>query len=463
VLTVFPCFAREDGQIARDLAEFLERGANVRVFLEDGEIRPGESIVSKAADGLQAAVILLVLSPDSAPARWVRRDWEPALLDQPRSEGVKVATVLARSCEFPPLLRRDVFFDLAEDRLAAFREIKRWLLGLEPGRRDLEFEPARQRGVDGSGQQMEKLRQTLADTPGTAVLTGPAQTALALEFARQSKRDFEGLVWLSCTEQTLASLAGDMASQLGMALEGDVDANLRELGSFCAQRRLLIVLNDASDDAERVVPGGRSSALLIKRGAVSRPATPMPAAVQACGNVPFRLPLIMEITGLDNSGADHLMEELVASGAAIQLDTRYPRYIAQAAASDISLARAHAQAVCRLFAHWAKDDSDCEADLPQLRRALHWALQGRESWPLACDLAKRGVALLKRKGRQAEAFEMLEAVSRIAERREDRRTLEDCSREQVWILESWGRDEEAARIGRTRRSLYEDQMLFDFE
>jgi hypothetical protein len=376
---------------------------------------------------------------------------------------VKVATVLARSCEFPALLRRDVFFDLAQDRLGAFRGIKRWLLGLESGRRDLEFEPARQIGVDGRGQEMEKLRKTLADAPGTAVLTGPAQTALALEFARQSKRDFEGLVWLSCTEQTLASLAGDMASQLGMALEGDLEANLHELGKFCAQRRLLIVLDNTPDEAERLVPGGRSSALLIKSGAGPRPAMPMPAAVHACGNRPFRPALIAEIVGLDLSAVATLLEELAASGAAIQLDTRYRRYIAQAASADMTLARAHAHAVCRLFAHWAEDDSECEADLPQLRRALDWALQDDQSWALACDLAKRGVALLKPKGRQAEAFEMLESVSRAADRREDRRTLEDCSREQVWILESWGQTDEAQRIFHSRRVLYEDQMQFSFD
>jgi hypothetical protein len=445
------------------LAEFLERGASVRVFLEDGEIGPGETIVSKAADGLQAAIILLILSPDSAPARWVRRDWEPVLLDQPRREGVKVATVLARSCEFPALLRRDAFFDLALDRLGAFREIKRWLLGLEPGRRDLEFEPARQMGADACSQEMERLRQGLADAPGTAVLTGRAQTALALEFARQSKRDFEGLVWLSCTGQTLASLAGEMASQLGMSLEGDVDANLRELGRFCAQRRLLIVLDDASDEAERLAPGGSSSALLVKRGAGPRPAMEMPAAVHACGNVPIRPALIAEIAGLHISAAAALLEELVSSGAAIQLDTRYPRYVVQAASADTSLSRTHAQAVCRLFAHWAKDDSECGADLPQLRRALNWALQDDESWGLACDLAKRGVALLKRKGRQPEVFEMLETISRAAERREDRRMLEDCSREQVWILESWGQTDAAQRIFHSRRALYEDQMQFCFD
>jgi hypothetical protein len=463
VLTVFPCYAREDSQVARDLSEFLERGASVRMLLEEGEIGPGETILSKAADGLQAAVILLILSPDSAPAAWVRRDWEPALLDQPRREGVKVATILARSCEFPALLRREAFFDAAQDRLGAFREIKRWLLGLEAGRREMEFEPARQTGVDGCGEEMEKLRQTLADAPGMAVLTGPGQTTLALEFARRSKRDFEGLVWLSCTEQTLASLAGDMASQLGMALEGDVQENLRELGKFCAQRRLLIVLDDAPAEAEGLTPGGRSSTLLIKHGASTRPAMQTPAAVQACGNVPFRPALIAEIADLDFSATAALLEELVAGGAAIQLDTRYPRYVMQAAAGDMSLARAHAQAICRLFAHWSKDDAECEADLSQHRRALDWALQDGESWALACDLAKRGIALLMRRRRQAEAFEMLEAVSRAAERREDRRMLEDCSREQVWILESWGRTGEAQRIFCGRRALYEDQMQFGFD
>jgi len=57
------------------------------------------------------------------------------------------------------------------------------------------------------------------------------------------------LVWLSCKNQSLASLAGDMASQLGMALQGDLDGNLRELGALCAQRRLLIVLADATAES----------------------------------------------------------------------------------------------------------------------------------------------------------------------------------------------------------------------
>src|SRR6266568_3865492 len=122
--TVFLCHAKEDHELSRELTEFLERGAGFQVFLQDGEIAEDENIVSKAVDGLQAEVILLVLSPCSVPERWVRAEWEPALFDEPKRAGVKVGTILAGQCEFPPLLRRAAFFDATQDRLGAFREIK---------------------------------------------------------------------------------------------------------------------------------------------------------------------------------------------------------------------------------------------------------------------------------------------------------------------------------------------------
>jgi len=108
--TVFVCHAKEDQQLSRDLTEFLERGSSVQVFLEEGEIGAGETIVSKAVDGLQAEVILLVPSPHSIPARWVRTEWEPALFDEPKRAGVKVGTIFAGQCEFAPLLREGGLF-----------------------------------------------------------------------------------------------------------------------------------------------------------------------------------------------------------------------------------------------------------------------------------------------------------------------------------------------------------------
>ncbi len=324
MLTVFPCYAPQDRELARAVSAFLERGADAQVLLEEGEIRAGESLLSKAADGLQAAVIVLLLSPDSVPARWARREWEPALFEQPKEYGARVSTLLLRACEFPALLRREAFFDASQEQLPALRELKRWLMGLDSTPRETEFQPARQKLVPSGAAEMEQLYRTLADAPGIFRLEGPLATPLALEFARQSKRDFEGLIWLSCRDQSLAALAGDMASQLGLTLEGELDVNLRELARFCAQRRLLIVLASAADEAEGLIFGGRSSTLLTATAPNRQSRGKLPPAVSACGNVPFRLPLVSEIAGSEAAGT---LKELVSSGLVTQLDLRASRYL----------------------------------------------------------------------------------------------------------------------------------------
>ena len=483
--TVFPCYSSQDKPFASELASFLERGANVRVFLEDGEIGAGETLVSKAADGLQAEVILLILSPDSCPRLLKRPEWEPAMRDEPKKAGVKVGTILAGNCAFPEVLRREAFFDVTLDRLAGLRKIKCWLLGLQT-RSELDFESARPACFHNRVAELETLWQALADAPGAAVLTGTGKTTLALEFARQSAQEFEGTVWLSCAGESLAALAGEMGAQLGMTLPGDEEANLRHVLSFCGQRRLLVVLDDAPEGAARLIAGGRSSTLLTTSGAgpagcarlvlqdLTPPSDPadldlrhthLLAAASACSGAPFRPWLVAELACVDQPVASELLGDLTNRGVAIQLDARF--YSIPPGKPSGAQSRAHAQALARHFASWAQPESQCAADLPQLRLALRWALsqdeEDGEAWQQACELARRGVALLKQNSRQAEAFELLEAVADAAELREDRRMLEDCTRDQYWILLSWDRTEEAQAILDKRRALYEDQLHLNFE
>jgi hypothetical protein len=163
--------------------------------------------------------------------------------------------------------------------------------------------------------------------------------------------------------------------------------------------------------------------------------------------------------------ASELLGDLTKRGLVIQLDARF--YSSRSGGPSGAQSLAHAQALARHFGSWAQPKSHCAADLPQLRLALRWALsqdeEDGEAWQVACDLAKRGVALLKQNSRQAEAFELLEAVACAAELREDRRILEDCSRDQYWMLQSWDRMEEAQAIFERRRSIYEDQLRLNFQ
>ena len=500
MLSVFLAHSKQDQPLAGGLAEFLERGAGVRAFLEEGEIGPEATLLSKTQEGLMADVILVLLSPDSAPSRWVREEWGPVFWDQPKEQGVELATVLCRECRFPELLRKRRHFDLAHNWLEGFRAIKQWLLSLRPAAGEPAFVPARTVPFVGRETELEALRRALGDRPGRAVLTGPVaetgKTTLALEFARRNQRDFQAICWAGCRRRSAAGIAGDLAAQLDLRLEGDLEANLAELRGFCAQRRLLVVLDDLEDDVLlEMIPAGKASVLITSRrrdlaglvagdsidlapleeahlireamAAIGEQERRLLAAMAACAPGGFRLALAAEAAGLEAPTAGEALEGLLAKSLVREFDERGPRYFLPALACPAiePAADAHARAVRQQLARWSRDPLACQVDLPDLQQAFMWALSregDQGAWTLACDLAWRGFAFTMRERRLAEAFELLAQLSHAAQQRADLSTLERCAREQVWLLEGWGRDQEARRLDHHRRLNYEDQMCFDF-
>ncbi|MGI8991100.1 MAG: toll/interleukin-1 receptor domain-containing protein [Bryobacteraceae bacterium] len=235
--TVFLCYAEADREFAADLAAFLERGANVQVYLDDGIVPANGSLIEKARDGRMADIVVVILSPDSVPRKWARKEWEEAFIEGPAEENVKIAFLLRAECPFPPILRRQAFF---EDR----RALKRWI---RTGERLAPGVPA----------DLESLAASLADRPGIA--TGK----LANEFVAHCSGDFDAVLWLSCSDRSLAQLAGDLGSQLGLRLEGEPLSNAKRIRDFCRERRFLIVLTDAhTPEAAALACEGRSSTLL---------------------------------------------------------------------------------------------------------------------------------------------------------------------------------------------------------
>ena len=64
------------------LADALEAGGEIKVWLDEREIDYGENIVLKIADGLDADFVLLILSPDSVDSKWVKEEWTDAYWEQ---------------------------------------------------------------------------------------------------------------------------------------------------------------------------------------------------------------------------------------------------------------------------------------------------------------------------------------------------------------------------------------------
>src|SRR5580658_10161008 len=269
---VFPCYATSDRELVHELAAFLERGAGVEVLLEEGEMQPGGDLIAKVDEGLSADVVLVLLSPEAVPPRWPLERWKSVFWEQAAQAGTALATLLCRDSKFPDLLRRKNFFDLRQNRLAGFRAIKRWLMSLSPVPQQAPFAPARQLSFNGRDTELETLCTLLADKPGMAALQDAeaarcaGKTALVLEFARRRQEDFEAVFWLTCGSRTAAALAGDLAAQLDVRLDRDLESNLNELRRLCARYRCLLVLDDAiASTAALLAPRGRTSVLITAR------------------------------------------------------------------------------------------------------------------------------------------------------------------------------------------------------
>jgi hypothetical protein len=96
-------------------------------------------------------------------------------------------------------------------------------------------------------------------------------------------------------------------------------------------------------------------------------------------------------------------------------------------------------------------------------RGIQAVLRERpRDWTEYCRLARLGRRLTRETGRIAECHELMARWHAEAEARQDRNALDESARELVWILESWGRGDEAYRWDMVRASEYADQMMLPF-
>jgi hypothetical protein len=240
--TLFACYAAADREMAAAIAAFIERGADIRVLLEEGEMRPGEDLAAKAREARMADIVLVLFSRNSLPSPWPRSRWEDALQKEPAEENVRIGFVNCDGCTPPRVLAPQ--FDLAGLPLACLRKLKRWVRGAT------YFAP------EAGAPEIETLGAAIADQPGTATVD---RASLAAEFVRAFRDDFDAILRVECAGRSLAALAGDLAAQMGLRLEGDLEANLTRLRDFCSARRFLLLLDGP---AHELVPGGRCSTLI---------------------------------------------------------------------------------------------------------------------------------------------------------------------------------------------------------
>jgi tetratricopeptide (TPR) repeat protein len=286
---VFLSHSSKDKPFVRELADALETGGDIKVWLDEREINYGDNAVLKMEEGLDADVVLLILSPDSVESKWVKEEWTDAFWDQTNSERIRLAPVLYRDCRIPHFLRNKKPFDLTTNQTEGFRQIRTWLLGLRSAPPPIIHLPQRPPLFIERGPELEDLRNRLRE-PGSVTyisgLAGRGKTTLALMYAHRHQREYESVHWLPCQSRTLVQVAGELTWQLGLKLEGDLDTIVRELNGYCVRKRCLLVFDNVEDDAPaRLFPGGRTSVLITTR---------LTAPRFLRGHRPLNLPLFTE-------------------------------------------------------------------------------------------------------------------------------------------------------------------------
>jgi hypothetical protein len=429
MLSIFLCHAPEDGATAGELAAFLERGAAARVWVEEGRTAPGSDLIARVDEGRMADVILALVSEASWPRNALRAAWEPAFIQQPAAANVAVAVLRLDSCRFPEVLRRKNCFEMGPSPLAAFREIKRWVLDLRPVE-DPPFIPAPP-PYPVAESHLERLAEALADRPGT---TAVADAGCALAFAARHAADFEAVFWASARD-TETALAGELAACAGVPPGRPHAYTAESLRRLCAEHRFLVLLDGATADPLGLHrQNGLTSVLAINRAPVPLPAgvsddeTRLAAALAACG-LAAEGAFACAVAGLDPKRGEAALAGLESRGLALRPDARLPRWLGLSGSSAVpEIVACHAVLAAR------------GDDLAAARHAFRRT---------ACvDAGRRAASLATAAGRLAEALEIHEALHRHAETVGDADLLQWAVRERCRILEIWEMFEESAALRR---------------
>lgn len=109
---VFLSHGWEDKSVARRLAAKLwDRG--IGVWLDEDEIKLGESLIEKIRAGIDSVeYVAVLLSESSVKSEWVRREVDVAMNQEIANRRVKVLPIRLDNCELPGFLLGKLYADL---------------------------------------------------------------------------------------------------------------------------------------------------------------------------------------------------------------------------------------------------------------------------------------------------------------------------------------------------------------
>lgn len=111
---LFICHSSEDKAFARRLAVALA-GSGFKVWIDEAEIRIGDSLIGKIEAGITDATHLVaIMSNASVDSRWCQEELRMALSRQIAGRNISVLPVLLEHCELPGFLQEKKYADFRD-------------------------------------------------------------------------------------------------------------------------------------------------------------------------------------------------------------------------------------------------------------------------------------------------------------------------------------------------------------
>jgi hypothetical protein len=151
----------KDKFFVRELAERLEANG-VTVWLDEAEIRIGDSLVDRIGGAIDSAdFIAVVLSTNSVDSAWVQKELQLALQRELADPAIKVLPLLLEPVAIPPFLRDKLYADVStpEKFTQNFPKLLTALGVSSPTPVQAAVRPARERETEAVAQLTEAERR----------------------------------------------------------------------------------------------------------------------------------------------------------------------------------------------------------------------------------------------------------------------------------------------------------------
>lgn len=112
---IFISHSSKDKAFAKILCMDLEANGYIP-WLDEWDIKVGESIPEKISNGLQEAdFIIVILSENSVASKWVEREWQTKYWNEIDKGCINVLPLLLKDCKIPELLKTKKYADFRGD------------------------------------------------------------------------------------------------------------------------------------------------------------------------------------------------------------------------------------------------------------------------------------------------------------------------------------------------------------